>query len=146
MAIDLKHALAVGGIAVVALGAGIGIARATGDEETAPPPATPAASQAELPSVPAAAPVKITELGDVAALPARRAAVRERSGAGKTTSGSGGAAPNATASPSTPSTTPAPNTTDAPPAPTAAPITPPQSTPQPARTPAVGGGTGGDEP
>ena len=145
MAIDLKHALAVGGIAVVALGAGIGIARATGDEEPAKATATPAASKAELPSVPAAAPVKITELGDVAALPARRAAVR-RSGAGKTTSGSGGASPNATASPSTPSTTPAPNTTAAPPAPTAAPVTPPQSTPQPARTPAVGGGTGGDEP
>ena len=39
MAIDLKHALAVGGIAVVALGAGIGIARATGDEEPPKPPA-----------------------------------------------------------------------------------------------------------
>jgi len=142
MAIDLKHALAVGGIAVVALGAGIGIARATGDEKPPKPPATPAASQAELPSVPDAAPVKVTELGDVAALPARRAAVRRRSA-------SGGATPNSTPSPSTPSTTPAPNATAAPPAATAAPVAPvaPQpSTPQPARTPAVGGGTGGEEP
>ena len=63
MAIDLKHALAVGGIAVVALGAGIGIARATGDEEQGKPPATPATSQAELPSVPDAAPVKVTDAG-----------------------------------------------------------------------------------
>jgi hypothetical protein len=146
MAINPKHALAVGGIAVVALGAGFGVARATGDKETAKRIATPAASKAELPSVPAAASVEITELGDVAALPARRAAVRRRSGSGKTTSGSGGATPNATASPSKPSTTPAPNTTAAPPAPTAQPVTPPQSTPQPARTPVVGGGTGGDEP
>jgi len=140
MAIDLKHALAVGGIAVVALGAGIGIARATGDEETTKPPATPAASKAELPSVPAAAPVKVAELGDVAALPARRATVRRRSG-------SGGATPSATASPTEPSATAAPPAaTAAPPAATAAPVAPPQSTPQPARTPAVGGGTGGDEP
>ena len=138
MAIDLKHALAVGGIAVVALGAGIGIARATGDEE-AKPPTTPAAAKAELPSVPDAAPVKVTVLGDVAALPARRAAVRRRSG-------SGGATPNATPSPNQPSATPAPAATAAPPVATAAPIAPPQSTPQPARTPAVGGGTGGDEP
>ena len=139
MAIDLKHALAVGGIAVVALGAGIGIARATGDEEPSKPPATPAASKAELPSVPDAAPVKVTALGDVAALPARRAAVRRRSA-------SGGATPAATPSPSTPSATPAPNPTAAPPVATAAPVTPPASTPQPARTPAVGGGTGGEEP
>ena len=139
MAIDLKHALAVGGIAVIALGAGIGIARATGDEEPPKPPAKAAASQAELPSVPDAAPVKVTVLGDVAALPARRAAVRRRSA-------SGGATPNATPSPSTPSSTPAPNPTAAPPAATAAPVTPPASTPQPARTPAVGGGTGGEEP
>ena len=139
MAIDPKHLLAVGGIAAVALGAGFGVARATGDEEPAKTSAPPPASKAELPSVPDADAVEITELGDVAALPARRAAVRKRSS-------SGGASPTATASPSEPSTTPPPNTAPAPPAATAQPITPPQSTPQPARTPAVGGGTGGDEP
>lgn len=135
MAIDPKHMLAVGGIAIVALGAGFGIARATGGKD-APPPARPAAT-AELPSVAAGSPVSIAKFGDVAALPASAARQPSRGGSSKTTPPPAGPAPSATA---------APNATAAPPVATSAPVTPaqPPSNPQPARTPVVGGGTGGE--
>jgi hypothetical protein len=137
MAIDPKHMLAVGGIAVVALGAGFGVARATGGKD-APPPARPAA-KAELPSVAAGSPVQIARLEDVAALPARPARQPKRSGKSSRPADNPGPS-------RTPSATAAPNPTAAPPVATSAPVTPTSapSTPEPVRTPAVGGGTGGE--
>jgi len=142
MAVKQGHLLAVGGVAVVALAAGYGIAQATGGEDD-PKPTTTASKPAELPAVKAAAAVRIASLGAAPALPAPK---RPRSSGKSGGSSSGGS----TSTPSTPrpSSTPAPSTsTPAPQTSTPAPVTPQQTTqPAPARTPVVGGGTGGDEP
>jgi hypothetical protein len=141
MAVPQGHLLAVGGIAVVALGAGFGIARATGGSG-APKPASQT-QQASLPPAPRAADARITSLGAAASLPA------PKSGRKKTSSsrggGKGGAAP--VVPNNRPSSTPAssaPSTTVAPPV--SNPVRPQQTTQPPARTPVVGGGSGGEVP
>ena len=138
MAVAPKHLSAVGGIAVVALAGGFGIARLTGDEP-APPPKRSAA-EASLPSLGEPAVARIAVLGAAPALPSPRTARTRR----KPAASGGGSDPEPTATapsadPTPEPQAPAPNTPQAPPAPTAAP-------PAPERTPVVGGGTGGEEP
>ena len=142
MAVKQGHLLAIGGITVVALAAGYGVAHATGGEDE-PKPATTASKPAELQAVKAGAAVRVASLGAAPALPAPKRAPSGKSG-GSSSGGSSGSTPSTPR----PSSTPAPSTsTPAPQTSTPAPVTPQQTTaPAPERTPVVGGGTGGEEP
>jgi len=136
MAITQSHAIAVGGIAVVGLAGGFGIARATGGDAKPPPAKTQSAADG-LPAVEDSGDaVRIAGLNAVATLPARKTSRRRQR------PDNSGPAPSSTPAPSATSA-PAPSATSAPPSRTAA---PPASTPAPVRTPVVGGGTGGEEP
>ena len=142
MAVTPQHLLAVGGIAVVALAGGYGIAQLTGDDS--PPPAKRSAAEASLPSLGEPAVARVVVLGNAAALPAPRATRtrRQRPQSGGGGSG-GGASPEATAAP--PSAEPTAQPPSTPPStPPSAPE--PTTAPAPERTPVVGGGTGGEEP
>ena len=137
MAVKQGHLLAVGGVAIVALAGGFGIARATGGEEQPKQPAVTSAKEKALPPVEEQDAVKIASLGAAPALPAPKRTSRGKSGGAS----SGGR--RATPPTSTPQVTP--QSTSAPPASTPPPVTPQQTTqPQPERTPVVGGGTGGE--
>ena len=141
MAVKQGHLLAIGGVAVVALAAGYGVAQATGGEDE-PKTATTASKPAELPAVKAAAAVRVASLGAAPALPAPKRPPSSKSGGSSSGGSSGGSStPQPSSSPAPSTSTPAPQTS------TPAPVTPqPTTAPAPERTPVVGGGTGGDEP